>query len=1465
MIRLNKIVRTTLLMLMATVLGHAQTPASKILSGTVIGTESCYDYDTGSYTTSKNTPANAFDHDQKTFVATANSSHGWVGLDLGSPHVITKVGWAPRNANVGPGRCVLGLFEGSNREDFMDAVPLYLIDEDGTIGTVKYANVNVSRGFRYVRYMGPNGSRCNISEIEFYGYEGEGDDSQFYQVTNLPTLSYHTYTGKDPTSKSTELEAEMCLVYDGGTRIQEYPILARTRGNASNGFDKKPYRIKFNDDKSHHMLKDSPLQSPAKCKKWTLINNYGDKTLMRNIVAFEISRRLGMPYTVYCQPVDVIVNGEYKGCYQLCDQISVDKNRVPVTEMTPEDITEPNLTGGYLVEVDAYAGSEKSMFTSSKGIPVTIKSPGEDEIVKEQSAYIKGAFNLMESALWSSNFKDETKGYRHYLNLESFLKHFLVGEFAGNIDTYWSVYMYKNRNEDAFTIGPSWDFDLAFNNDNRVYPVCDKSDWLYRSGASAANGMRNFVDRIIMSDPGAGDQLKQLWAGVRDAGIITDESMEAYVDSTERVLEASARLNFLRWPILGQMVHMNAFALGDYSLEVGVVRDYIHDRISWIDRKLKYGNTDPEEPEKPKEGGKYDIATAADLVEFQKAVLKGDIYAEAKLTADIDMQGQTMNPIGGQTRAFCGKFDGQGHRISNLKISSNSNYVGLFGVLGDGAAIQNFTLDSSCLIKGNAYVGVVGGTISSAIINLDCIGNEGTVVSTAQNAGGIIGCNMSSVSTFYINNCYMAGMVDGGNESAAISGWVGSGATLTNCYSIAPVRGVDGSNFFYRGSGMLDNCWDINQSNGTSPIPGDLEMVKSGELCYMLNQGDEEDPTWFQTIGVDMFPVLDSTHGVVFKDGNSYTNGVEDIHINTPEELMAFARTINKGKGRITASLEADLDMKGLSMEPIGGEGHPFRGTFDGGNHVISNLSIDSKDNFVGLFGQLGLGAEISDITLDASCSIKGGDYVGLIGGSKCSGEILLTNLANEGTVTGGRNAAGIFGCNSGSSSTLILTNCYASGSITGELESAALVGWLGDNGKLTNCYSSATVEGIEKGEGFARFADKVSFSNCYDAQNTQSGVTSIAKTKVSNGELCFLLNGSKTTDAVYFQTISADEHPVLLEHCVVYRRGSLSYFNKSSYDIEKAEDLVAFAKYVNSGLTKAKATIKADLNFEGVKYCPIGTVANLFQGEIEGSEHKISNLNLQGGEYTGLVGYAGNGATIRNLVLDGTCSVCGTSFVGGFVGGSNGDGTIVLSRLGNEGTVKASAQNAGGIIGCNMGSAAKFEITACYNVGSVKGANESAAISGWVGSSSILKDCYNIGKVEGVDGTNYLYRGPGSTAENCYDVNNGQGILTTLAEAESGRLAYLLNHSKSEEVSFYQTLGEDKYPNILHASSIVYITSQSDYTNDKDLAAGIESQMSNSEVETIYNIGGIQQQRLQNGLNIVRTKDGRAKKITIK
>ena len=443
--------------------------ADEKLSGTVIGTLESVDYSNGQQSTTVNSREKAFDGNPNTFFASYERNYTWTGLDLGSPHIITKVGWMPRNDGLGPKRVQLGVFEGSNREDFMDALPLYIITEQGTIGVMSQADVTCSRGFRYVRYIGPADARCNIAELEFYGHAGEGDDSHLAQLTNLPTVSIHTLNGEIPYDKENDISSQVTIISDNGTKILSEPGGVRERGNVSRTFPKKPYRIKFES-------KQRVLDAPAKAKKWTLLNNYGDKTLMRNLLAFNLSQRMEMPYTPYGRAVDVLLNGEYKGCYQLCDQVEVNKNRVNITEMEPTDISGSALTGGYLIEVDAYAYDETSWFNSNKGNPVTIKSPDDDEIVPEQSAYIKNYFNKMEA------------NWIQYLDLNTFLRHFLVGELSGNTDTYWSVYMYKDRDSDIIYTGPVWDFDIAFENDYRTFPINSKSDYIYPSAERRSSG-----------------------------------------------------------------------------------------------------------------------------------------------------------------------------------------------------------------------------------------------------------------------------------------------------------------------------------------------------------------------------------------------------------------------------------------------------------------------------------------------------------------------------------------------------------------------------------------------------------------------------------------------------------------------------------------------------------------------------------------------------------------------------------------------------------------------------------------------------------------------------------------------------------------------------------------------------------------------------------------------------------------
>ncbi len=569
---------TLLFIILSTSFLHAGS-VSVQLTGTVIGTTDNYNYNSASCSSTVNTAANAFDGNLSNYFSACNESGGWVGLDLGSAHVITKISYCP-HANHAD-RMLLGVFEGANLPDFGDAVPLYMITTSPSNNTLTSQTINCSKGFRYVRYVGPTNTHSDIAEMKFYGYNGEGNNTQFIQITNLPTVIVHTTDAQDIVSKESYVNGIISVISNNGTNLFTDSLEIKGRGNASWNFPKKPYKIKL--DK-----KASLLGMPAVEKTWTLINNYGDKTLMRNLLAFDLSKRLGLPYTPAAKSVDLFLNGEYKGNYQLCDQVEVATGRVELEKMKATDTIMPNLSGGYLIEMDAYSYEETTKFNSDYGnIPVTIKYPKDDDIVAAQVAYIKSHFNKMENTLYANNYTDTTNGFRKYIDIGTFLRHFLVGEMSGNTDTYWSTNMYKKRNNDKFYFGPVWDFDIAYENDYRTYPINDNPEWIYASTGSSARGVRKMVNRIF-SDSTVMQQLKAIYASYRNSGVLTEDNLVQVVNDNATLLEQSQQINFMRWDILNTAVHMNPQVYGSYAGEVDNVRNFVKNRLAWMDKKLAY-------------------------------------------------------------------------------------------------------------------------------------------------------------------------------------------------------------------------------------------------------------------------------------------------------------------------------------------------------------------------------------------------------------------------------------------------------------------------------------------------------------------------------------------------------------------------------------------------------------------------------------------------------------------------------------------------------------------------------------------------------------------------------------------------------------------------------------------------------------------------------------------------------------
>ena len=401
---------------------------------------------------------------------------------------------------------------------------------------------------------------------------------KYSQLTTVPTIYINTENGVAVTSKEDYVNAYVTVrgAENEEDNITEVLTEIKGRGNSTWGMAKKPYRLKFDE-------KIKFLGNEVKEKNWVLLANYADKTLMRNALAFETARNMmNFGFTPSVTFVDVVLNGENLGSYMLTDQVEVKKKRVPVTEQeTTTTMSDAEITGGYLIEVDGFADSEISWFQTSQGMKVTIKYPKDDEINSDQSAYIANYTQNMENAMFSTNFTDAELGWRKYIDEASMVDWYIACELFGNSDSWWSTYIYKER-DDVFKFGPLWDFDIAFNNDNRLG---DATTLMMRT---YAHEPKTWISRW-WQDAGFVSAVKTRWAELRAAGL--EAFMTNYITTTATYLDASQKNNFEVWNILNTIVYNELAARGSYEAEVEFLKEYVRNRIAYLDTQFEMEET----------------------------------------------------------------------------------------------------------------------------------------------------------------------------------------------------------------------------------------------------------------------------------------------------------------------------------------------------------------------------------------------------------------------------------------------------------------------------------------------------------------------------------------------------------------------------------------------------------------------------------------------------------------------------------------------------------------------------------------------------------------------------------------------------------------------------------------------------------------------------------------------------------
>lgn len=355
------------------------------------------------------------------------------------------------------------------------------------------------------------------------------------------------------------------------------------RGNYTWKWDKKPYALKL--DK-----KSKVLGMPAH-KRWILLANWRDHTLLRNDATFELSRRAGLPYTVQGQFVELEFNGEYRGNYYLCEQIKIDENRVNITPLE-DDFND--LSGGYLMEIDSYWDEINKFKSEYFTLNYMFKEPDEDPAAEgfdsrfqDGYTWMEDYINEFEKVLKTKSAVVERKEYEQYLDVDSAIKFMLVNELSGNRDFFQngthsgphSTYLYKDKGGKIF-MGPGWDFD---------YETFIPYRWYDGYGNAKSYRWRGFDKTgyyyyFLCANQDFVNEIKSIWNTKKSSF----QSLTNYIDTMVGKISLSQQFDEEKWPFHNEENRNDNHDYAGYSYEeaIELMKDSFTSKFVWMDGEI---------------------------------------------------------------------------------------------------------------------------------------------------------------------------------------------------------------------------------------------------------------------------------------------------------------------------------------------------------------------------------------------------------------------------------------------------------------------------------------------------------------------------------------------------------------------------------------------------------------------------------------------------------------------------------------------------------------------------------------------------------------------------------------------------------------------------------------------------------------------------------------------------------------
>ena len=372
-----------------------------------------------------------------------------------------------------------------------------------------------------------------------------------------------TADGEDIVSKDYYKDCYVSVNGMGSFSSFSVPAEIRGRGNSSFlWYDKKPLRIKLG--------KKRKVLGLGKAKSWVLLANYRDITDLMNTYVFETGHWMGLPYTNHTRYVEVFVNGDYRGVYQLTEQVQQNESRVALSDDRGILITLDQDDGPGLSP-----GESDNFYSAVYNMPVAVKYPDDELLTQERRDSIREVFGELETAIRN---KDYTLA-DSLLDMESFIRYLQIQEFVYNVELSAprSIFIHK-EGDGKWTMGPLWDFDAGYDFDwGNMYTghtfFTDYRETVMGSNPYKRNGNYRDVPQFFTNLFGCKEfvrKYKETWALYADSIVSRNWTvMEKYLANMR---QGAMQRDANRWPIRNKQ----------FETEVSKMHEWLTNRAAYM-------------------------------------------------------------------------------------------------------------------------------------------------------------------------------------------------------------------------------------------------------------------------------------------------------------------------------------------------------------------------------------------------------------------------------------------------------------------------------------------------------------------------------------------------------------------------------------------------------------------------------------------------------------------------------------------------------------------------------------------------------------------------------------------------------------------------------------------------------------------------------------------------------------------